>query len=183
MTHDRSTDAPPQMRPLADIAAEALPAGASSDWLDTAMSVVGMHPRASAALRHAFDAGVNPTDLANIQLSHWTGQHGLPLPILSFGPKAEEPCRRFGCDGEIPPQPVVGPWSAEEARAADWIMRFRAAGAHFQWMKRGEEVVWIGMPIEQIGDLQAMAETLSLADRLAVVAIVKPILRANRGFF
>ncbi|WP_336975942.1 hypothetical protein [Brevundimonas nasdae] len=182
MTHDQSSDTKP-LRSVADLAADALPEGAPTEWLDTAISVVGMHPKAPAALRHAFDAGVNPRDLASIQLSHWTGQAGLPLPVLSFGPKAEEPCRRFGCDGEIAPQPVFGPWSTEQAAAAAWVMRLREAGAHFQWMSRGEEVVWIGMPVEQIGDVQSLHEPLSLTERLAVVAVVKPILRANGGFF
>ena len=182
MTHDQIPE-PSPARPLSEFAAEALPVGAPSDWLDTAVSVVGMHPQAPAALRHAFDAGVNPRDLANVQLAHWAGEEGLPLPILSFGPKAEEPCRRFGCDGEIAPQPVIGSWSPDEARAADWIMRFRAAGAHFQWVRPGEEVVWIGMPVEKLGPAVAMFDALSLAERLTVVAVVKPILRANGGFF
>ena len=168
---------------LQEIAIKALPVDAASEWVEVALSVVGMHPQAPSALRHAFDAGVNPRNLANVQLAHWTGEEGLPLPILSFGPKADEPCRRFGCDGEIAPQPVFGPWSTEQASAAAWVMRLREAGAHFQWMSRGEEVVWIGMPVEQIGDVRSLHEPLSLTERLAVVAVVKPILRANGGFF
>ena len=39
------------------------------------------------------------------------------------------------------------------------------------------------MPVEQIGDVQSLHEPLSLTERLAVVAVVKPILRANGGFF
>lgn len=183
MTHDQNLGGSPLPRPLTQIAADALPADALAAWKDLALAVVSLHPNAPAALRHAYDAAVDPLQFANIQLGTWPGQEGLDLPVLSFGPKAEQPCRRFGSQGEIAPQPLVGPWSSDDARAAEWITKFRAAGAHFQWMRPGEEVVWIGVPVEQLDQTTPMFDALSLADRCAVVAIVKPILRANGGFF
>lgn len=183
MTHDQNPGGSPLPLPLTRVAADALPVDASAAWKDLALAVVSLHPNAPAVLRHAYDAAVDPLQFANIQLGTWPGQEGLDLPVLSFGPKAEEPCRRFGSQGEIAPQPVFGPWSSEEAEAADWIVRFRAAGGRFQWLQLGDETVWLGAPVEGLEEVTALMDSLTPSARLQTAAIVKPILRANGGFF
>lgn len=183
MTLARNSSGLPLAPSLVQTAAEALPADASPAWQDLALSVVGLHPGGAPALRHAYDAAVDPLHFANIQLAISPGQEEADLPILSFGLKAEEPCRRFCSKGEIAPQPVFGPWSSEEAEAADWIMLVRAAGGRFQWLQLGDETVWLGAPVEGLEEVTALMDSLTPSARLQTVAIVKPILRANGGFF
>lgn len=183
MTLARNSSGLPLAPSLVQTAAEALPADASPAWQDLALSVVGLHPSGAPALRHAYDAAVDPLHFANIQLATSPGQEEADLPILSFGLKAEEPCRRFGSQGEVAPQPVFGPWSSEEAEAADWIMLVRAAGGRFQWLQLGNETVWLGAPVEGLEEVTALMDSLTPSARLQTVAIVKPILRANGGFF
>ncbi len=78
---------------------------------------------------------------------------------------------------------MFGSWSTEEAEAADWIMRLRAVGGRFQWLQCDRETVWLGAATEGLEEVAALMAALTPSLRLQTVAIVKPILRANGGFF
>lgn len=160
-----------------------LPSDAPSEWLSLAAQIVGLHPRGAETVRHAFAARVEPETFCNLQLAHWTGQEGLPLPIMSFGEHFNGPCRRFGCDGEIEPLPGKDAPAPTDAEALDWINRFREAGGRFQWMDRDLESVWLGVPVDSLADVSALSREITPEMRRRVAAAVTPLLRTNGGFY
>lgn len=69
----------------------------------------------------------------------------------------------------------------EDAQAREWIEQYRAAGGRFQWMAPGE--VWLSVPVKSLSAVADLERVITPEMRSRAVALVKPLLDANGGFY